>query len=382
MYSQQDIIDYVEEEDVKFIRLSFIDVYGKQKNISIQPNQLKNAFTNGITFNGAAIAGFQQPGYSDLLLKPDPDTMAVLPWRSFDGTVIRMYCKIYNPDGTLYEKDPAQILRKAVSYAKKQDITVQIGNEFEFYLFKEDGQPLDMAGYMDISPEDQGEDVRRQICHYLSRMNIDPEASHHEQGPGQNQIDFRYDDPVSSAQNVATFRWIVETVAESNGLVANFEPKPIIGQPGNSIHMHISTNRDLDAFMAGVLAHIKELTLFLNPSDRSYTRLAQENAPKYISWGHYNRNTLIRIPAGKKRMELRSPDPDTNCFLAYALIIYAGLDGIEKHMQLMPETAENTDVKNSSLETLPATLEEAKNIVKQSDFIAAHLPKSIIEAFI
>lgn len=382
MYSEQDVIEFIAEKHVKYIRLSFIDVYGIQKDIVIQPSRLSEAFSSGISFDGSAIPGFQDVSCSDLILKPDADTMAVLPWCSSDDTAIRMYCDIYYPDGTRYEKDPSYLLKQAIQYAGEKGIEIEFGNEFEFYLFQEDGSPLDTAGYMDITPEDQGEDVRRQICQYLNCMHIEAEASYHGQGTGQNKIEFCYLDSITSARNAATFRWVVKTVARSNGLEADFDPKPIPDQPGNGMHMHISTNKEWEKFMGGILHHITEMTLFLNPSDRSYRRLGQDKAPKYISWGHLNRSTLIRIPSGKKRLELRSPDPATNPFLAYALIIYAGLDGIRHEYPTVEETTFNLDDSHQYLEQLPVTWEQAKECAGQSAFIQKYLPKDIIEAYL
>lgn len=388
MLTQKEVMEYVEEENVKFIRLAFFDVKGHQKNISIQPSELLRAFSTGISFDASSIEGFNDEAHSDLLLVPEPRTLSILPWRSFDGSVVRMYCDIYNPDGTLYKNDTRYLLKQALEQAKKAQIEIRCGNEYEFYLFQLDEKgkatktPLDQAGYMDIAPFDQGEDVRRQICHYMMEMGMEPEASHHEQGPGQNEIDFRYNNPLLAAEDGATLRWVIKTVAQANGLVANFMPKPLKEEAGNGFHINMSTNSHMDEFMAGILNHIKEITLFLNPTENSYDRLGEDKAPKYVSWGYNNRSTLIRIPAGNKRLELRSPDCLANTFLAYTLLIYAGLDGIEKHMTCMEPTSLNLFKETGEFDVLPQSLKEAKKLAKNSDFVNKYVPENILKAYL
>ncbi|CDA33651.1 putative uncharacterized protein [Firmicutes bacterium CAG:536] len=388
MLTQKEVMEYVEEENVKFIRLAFFDVKGHQKNISIQPSELLRAFSTGISFDASSIEGFNDEAHSDLFLVPEPRTLSILPWRSFDGSVVRMYCDIYNPDGTLYKNDTRYLLKQALEQAKKAQIEIRCGNEYEFYLFQLDEKgkatktPLDQAGYMDIAPFDQGEDVRRQICHYMMEMGMEPEASHHEQGPGQNEIDFRYNNPLLAAEDGATLRWVIKTVAQANGLVANFMPKPLKEEAGNGFHINMSTNSHMDEFMAGILNHIKEITLFLNPSENSYDRLGEDKAPKYVSWGYNNRSTLIRIPAGNKRLELRSPDCLANTFLAYMLLIYAGLDGIEKHMTCMEPTSLNLFKETGEFDVLPQSLKEAKKLAKNSDFVKKYVPENILKAYL
>lgn len=388
MLTQKEVMEYVEEENVKFIRLAFFDVKGHQKNISIQPSELLRAFSTGISFDASSIEGFNDEAHSDLFLVPEPRTLSILPWRSFDGSVVRMYCDIYNPDGTLYKNDTRYLLKQALEQAKKAQIEIRCGNEYEFYLFQLDEKgkatktPLDQAGYMDIAPFDQGEDVRRQICHYMMEMGMEPEASHHEQGPGQNEIDFRYNNPLLAAEDGATLRWVIKTVAQANGLVANFMPKPLKEEAGNGFHINMSTNSHMDEFMAGILNHIKEITLFLNPSENSYDRLGEDKAPKYVSWGYNNRSTLIRIPARNKRLELRSPDCLANTFLAYTLLIYAGLDGIEKHMTCMEPTSLNLFKETGEFDVLPQSLKEAKKLAKNSDFVKKYVPENILKAYL
>ena len=240
MYTKDEVLDFIEEEDVKFIRLAFFDLKGKQKNISIMPTELGRAFEHGIPFDASAIEGFENPQKSELYLKPDPSTLAIIPWRPATGKVVRMFCNILTPDGSPYLKDSRTILQKACQQLKDEcGVEMMVGTEVEFYIFKldEKGEPtsetFDKAGYMDIAPEDHGENIRREICFTLEQMGITPEASHHEEGPGQNEIDFHYSDALTAADNVATFKWIVNTKAASNGLYADFSPKPIVGQAGN-----------------------------------------------------------------------------------------------------------------------------------------------------
>lgn len=394
------VLEYVEEQDVKFIRLSFCDVFGKQKNVSILPDELPKAFKEGISIDGSAIDGFMDEKNSDLFLYPDPDTCSILPWRSMEGAVIRMECQIKYPDETPFERDCRYILKKAIRKAKEKGITFVFGTEFEFYLFKLDENenntyiPLDQGGYMDVSPEDKGEDVRREICFTLSDMGIQPEASHHEEGPGQNEIDFRYSTALRAADNAQTFKWVVKTISKSNGLYADFSPKPLKQEAGNGLHINISIesedNKDyLDNILAGLMNHLEEMTLFLNPDVSSYERIGKRKAPKYITWSAYNRTQAIRIPATKSkniRLELRSPDPCCNPYLAFALIIYAGLDGIERNLKAPEEVNVNLyqakDDITSQLKAIPNSIRKASNITRESEFIAEYIPEKIIEAYL
>ena len=398
-YSAQEVIQYVNEEDVKFIRLAFCDVYGRQKNISIMPGELPRAFEHGITFDASSIEGFSDERYSDLFLHPDPETLAVLPWRPEHGRVVRMFCTITKPNGELYECDTRSILKKAVADAKKAGVEFYFGSELEFYLFKLDEEgnptkvPYDEAGYMDMAPEDRGENVRREICLDLEQMGILPESSHHEQGPGQNEIDFRYSKPLGAADDAMTFQTVVKTIARRSGLYADFSPKPISGKPGNGLHINMSVRDDdnhilLPQMLAGVMKYIKDFTVFLNPVEASYERFGHSKAPKYISWSSENRSQLIRIPAASgqyRRAELRSPDPMTNPYLAYSLLIYAGLYGIENKLDLPPAADVNFFKADRSIQKqyqeLPETLEMAKKIASDSEFVAKYLPESIINIY-
>lgn len=399
-YSYEEVMDFIEQEDVRFIRLAFTDAYGRQKNIAIPPDELPRAFSDGISFDASAIAGFTNVVKSDLFLFPIPSTLTVLPWRSFHGKVVRMFCEIRYPDGTPFNKDSRAILGSAIRAAADMGLSVFIGTEFEFYLFNTDekGQPtrepLDNAGYFDVAPYDKGENVRRDIVLTLKDMGMHPETSHHEEGPGQNEVDFRHSDAMTAADNALNFVTVVHAIAAQNGLVADFSPKPLSEHEGNGLHINISVNR-LDGgdseeinryFMAGVLAHIKELSVYLNPSEDSYKRLGEQKAPKYISWSHQNRSQLIRIPAANgayKRFELRSADPSANPYIAFALLIRAGLDGINNKLELpAPVDADLTDRETAAkagLDKLPDYLSEAIELAKNSEFINSVLPENFLK---
>jgi len=400
LYSIDEVLDYVKEEDVKFVRLAFCDVFGTPKNVSVPASELENAFRCGISVDASAIAGFGEESHSDLFLFPDPTTLSVLPWRPSHGRVVRMLCDIKLPTGEAFPLDPRGILRKTVVEAAKKGLSCYFGAEYEFYLFKNDETgvptniPMDNAGYMDMAPEDTGENVRREICLTLAEMGITPEASHHEEGPGQNEIDFRYSEPLSSADNSVTFKMVVKTVAARNGLHACFDPKPIANAAGSGMHINVSPSMSaggncFDSFMAGILEHIAEMTLFLNPTAQSYMRLGSHKAPQYISWSPQNRSQLIRIPAagiGANRIELRSPDANANPYLAYALLIAAGLDGIERGLTPPPSADFNfftaSEKELAGYKKLPNSFAEAASAAKNSEFIKNHLPSQIIKEFV
>ena len=380
MYSESDVLDYVNEEDIKFIRLAFFDLSGVQKNVSILASQLENAFKNGVSFDASAIYGFESPEKSDLFLHPDPTTLSVLPWRPNTGKVARMFCNIRYPDGRAYEKDSRAILQNAVKAAKDSGVEFMFGTEIEFYLFKLDEKgeptkiPFDNAGYMDIAPEDKGENIRREICFTLEEMGMQPEASHHEEGPGQNEIDFHYSDAVTAADNAATFKWIVRARAAQNGLYADFSPKPILDKAGSGFHINIScsdSSKTKNA-LAGILSRAQEISFYLNSTENSYQRLGEHKAPNIIAWGNENRSAFIRVPSTKEepRFEIRSADSECNVYLAFTLLIHAALDGIKNHLEPPAEAAENLFAqKKSALKTLPKSLAEAKKLASQSDFV-------------
>lgn len=399
-YSEKEVMQYCAEEDVKFIRLAFCDVFGVQKNISVMPSQLPKVFKHGIAIDASAIDGFGQEGRSDLFLYPDPSTLTVLPWRPEHGRVVRMFCRICNPDGSVFINDTRSILIKAVADAKEAGYNFNFGSELEFYLFKLDEMgnrtyiPHDDAGYMDIAPDDRGENVRREICLTLEQMEIVPEGSHHEEGPGQNEIDFEYSDPLTAADRAITFKSVVKTIAARNGLYADFSPKPLTDHPGSGFHVNISVgdgkNGELMPYLiSGILDKIREISLFLNPSENSYERLGSFKAPKYVSWSIENRSQLIRIPAAVenfKRLELRSPDPTSNPYIGFALLIYACIEGLDGHLPL-PEPADinfytASEEILSRFKSLPLSLEEAKKTAAASDFVNKHLPSSLIDAYL
>ena len=398
-YSAQEVLQYVAEDDVKFIRLAFCDVFGRQKNVAVMPSELERAFDCGIAFDASAIAGFGGEVRSDLFLRPDPSTLSGLPWRPENGKVVRFFCDIYRPDGSVFDADTRGILKRAVKEASDKGLCFNFGPEMEFYLFKSDESglpsyiPYDNAGYMDIAPGDKGENIRREICLTLEKMGIYPESSHHEEGPGQNEIDFRHSDALSAADNAVTFRSIVETIAGRNGLRADFTPKPLSDKPGSGMHINISVkHRDgtdyLPNIMAGILEHAPDMTAFLNPCQESNARLGSNKAPKYISWSHENRSQLIRFPAAVgayRRAELRSADAMSNPYIAFALMIYAGICGIERNMQLPSPAdinlfAEPPEVL-SGFKRLPEDLAQARAKAAESDFIKEHLPDSVLKAY-
>ena len=402
MYTESEVLDFVKEEDVRFVRLAFFDITGRQKNISIMAGELERAFRDGIAFDASAVRGFENPNKSDLFLYPEPATLAVLPWRPMTGKVIRLFCDIKYPDGRPYEYDSRYILQKAVEKAKAEaGIEFMFGTEIEFYLFQLDQNgnptkvPFDQAGYMDIAPEDKGENIRRDICFTLEQMGIIPEASHHEEGPGQNEIDFHHSDPVSAADNNSTFKWIVRTKAFGNGLCADFSPKPIADEAGSGMHINLSYKvpekedrpEIFDYIIGGILNNIKDMTYFLNPSRQSYLRLGEFKAPKYIAYGSENRSTCLRIPAtkGDKRIEIRSPDPGCNPYIAYALLIYAALEGIKNKSLPPKEVTENLFDSDSAaslkLDLLPSTLEKAHKNAVTSKFITTYLGKEFIKKY-
>ena len=399
-YTKEEVMQYVEEENVRFIRLAFCDVFGGQRNIAIMPSELERAFEYGIAIDASAIGGFGMPVKKDLFLHPDPSTLCGLPWRSESGKVERMLCDISYADGTPFEADCRRILKESIEKAGKRGLRFDIGPALEFYVFDADengestGTPCDKAGYMDTAPLDSGENLRREICTTLEEMGILPEYSYHEAGPGQNSIAFKYSDPLTAADNDITFKFVVANIAARNGLYADFGPKPVPGRPGNGLHINYSVNDRKDSELlsqvnAGILDKIKEMTLFLDPLEDSYKRLGTMKAPGFISWSSENRSQLIRIPAsprGYYRAELRSGDPAANPYLAFALLINAGLYGVENKLSL-PEsndidfdTADPKDL--DGFDRLPASLAEAKELAKGSAFIKECLPGCIINAFL
>ncbi len=398
-YSQEEVKQFIQEEDVKFIRLAFFDVFGRQKNISIMSEELPRAFKEGIAIDGSAITGFGDETHSDLLLHPDPGTITTLPWRPEHGRVVRMFCNITHPDGSTFECDTRNLLKKAIQDAENEGLRFYFGAEQEFYLFKLDDMgeptkiPYDNAGYMDIAPEDKGENIRREICLRLEQMGIRPESSHHEEGPGQNEIDFRYSDPLTAADNAVTFQNIVRIVASANGLYADFTPKPLSDNPGNGFHINISVKSDdekdyLYDIIAGILDKAPEMTAFLNPTENSYKRLGYNKAPGFVSWSGENRSQLVRVPAAGgeyRRLEVRSPDPTANPYLAFTLLIYAAIYGIKNKPEL-PKAADlnfyKADAQTlSEFTPLPCNRKSASKIAMNSNFIKSHIPAAVLNIY-
>lgn len=398
-YTQEEVIQYVTEEDVKFIRMAFCDVYGRQRNVAIMAAELPRAFSHGIAIDASAVPGFGGEVRSDLFLRPDPSTLKELPWRPHTGRVAHMFCEIVHPDGTICATDTRSILKDAFARAESQGYSFSFGAEMEFYLFKLDDEgnptkePYDRAGYMDVAPEDKGENVRREICLTLEQMGILPESSHHESGPGQNEIDFRYSDPLTAADNAIILRSVVKTIAAQNGLFADFSPRPLPEHDGSGMHINISAKKDgvelpPTELIPGLMEHAAEITAFLNPCENSYERLGRDKAPAYVTWSEENRSQFIRVPAASgifRRVELRSPDSMANPYLAYALIIHACLDGIEKKLPL-PAPADFNMYEASAdalagFQKLPESLTKAARIAGGSAFLQNHLPESVLRAY-
>lgn len=397
----RDVLEFIEENDVKFIRLAFCDLLGNQKNISVMPSQIDRVFREGICFDASAIEGFQEVGESDLYLIPDAKTLDILPWRPSTGRVIRLFCEIHYPDGRLYEKDCRTMLKQKLSEVHELGFDVMSGLECEFYVFEQAENsptliPIDQGGYFDIFPKDKGEDLRRDICLTLEEMGITPESSHHEQGPGQNEIDFHFDDALISCDHFMTFKWVVDSVANSHEVITSFMPKPIKDQSGSGLHINLSLANNnhnafsikdptlLQHFIAGILAHIRELTLFLNPTPNSYERFGEFEAPMYVNWSHSNRSALIRVPAASEdyvRVEVRSSDPTCNAYLASYLLICAGMKGIAQQLPLQEESKGNLFEQPSTLPTLPLSLREAITAAQDSAFLKEVLPDGVLEYY-
>ena len=362
-YTKQDIIRMVEEEDVEFIRLQFTDMFGTLKNVAITKSQLEKALNNRCMFDASSIEGFVRIEESDMYLYPDLDTFAIFPWRPQQGKVARIICDIYRPDKTPFEGDPRYILRRTIEEAAKIGYHFDVGPECEFFLFHtdEDGGPTtishERAGFFDLGPVDLGENARRDMVLTLEDMGFEIESSHHEAAPAQHRIDFRYDEALKTADNIMTFKLAVKTIAKRFGLFASFMPKPKHGINGSGMHLNISMKKDgrnifadpqdkrglseeAYYFIGGLMKHMRGMTAVTNPLVNSYKRLVPGfEAPIYITWSDTHRRPLIRIPVERgesTRIELRSPDPAANPYLALAVCFAAGLDGI-KNKILPPE---------------------------------------------
>jgi glutamine synthetase len=397
---QEFVLRTIEERNIRFIRLWFTDVLGYLKSVAIAPAELVNAFEEGIGFDGSAIEGFARVTESDMLAKPDPATFSILPWRTESPGAARMFCDITMPDGSPSHADPRNVLRRTLNKAAQMGYTCYTHPEIEFFLFKsspvkgEQPVPVDQGGYFDHTPAVVGHDFRRQAITMLEAMGISVEFSHHEGAPGQQEIDLRYADALSTADNIMTFRHVIKEVALEQGFYASFMPKPFTDHPGSGMHTHVSLfegekNAFYDAsaefnlskvarsFIAGILKHASEITAVTNQWVNSYKRLqGGGEAPSLITWGHNNRSALVRIPMYKPnkenstRIEFRSPDSACNPYLAYAVMLAAGLKGIEGDYKLVDDAAP---------ESLPANLNEAITVMEKSDLVRETLGEHVFE---
>lgn len=415
--TKQDILRLVKEDDVEFIRLQFTDMFGNLKNVAITTGQLEKALNNECMFDGSSIEGFVRIEESDMFLHPDLDTYVTFPWRPQQGKVARFICDVYTTDGKPFEGDPRFILSKVIKEAADMGYTFNVGPELEFFLFnmEENGQPStetnERAGYFDLGPLDFGENARRDMVLTLEDMGISVDASHHEVAPAQHEIDIKYNDALTTADNIMTFKLVVRTIAKRHGLHATFMPKPKYGVDGSGMHVNMSLNKDdknifddptgklglskeAYYFMAGIMKHIMGITAIANPLVNSYKRLVPNfEAPVYVAWSASNRSPLIRIPAGRgeyTRIELRCPDPSANPYLTLALCLAAGLDGIQNKL-MPPESVDRnifslTDEERTALDIkrLPLNLCEAVTDLENSAFLkkvlGEHLSKKYIEA--
>lgn len=414
-YTKQDIIRMVEEDDVEFIRLQFTDMFGNLKNVAITIGQLERALNNECMFDGSSIEGYVRIEESDMYLHPDLDTYVTFPWRPQQGKVARLICDVYTAAGKPFAGDPRNILKKVIMEAEDLGYTFDVGPELEFFLFnmEESGQPTTLtnerAGYFDLGPLDFGENARRDIVLTLEDMGVTVEASHHEVAPAQHEIDIKYGDALTTADNIMTFKLVARTIAKRHGLHATFMPKPKAGVDGSGMHVNMSLkkngknifddpegklglSKEAFYFLAGIMTHIDNMTAIINPLVNSYKRLVPNfEAPVYVAWSASNRSPLVRIPAGRgkyARMELRCPDPSANPYLTLALCLAAGLDGIKNKMtppesvdmnifELTPAERENLGIRR-----LPANLNEAINDLESSEFIREVLGEHISKKYI
>ncbi|AFO57892.1 type I glutamate--ammonia ligase [Natrinema sp. J7-2] len=419
--TEQEVLDEIEEQDVDFLRLQFTDILGTVKNVSVPARQAEKAFTEGIYFDGSSIEGFVRIQESDMRLKPDPDTFAVLPWRQKEeSAAARMICDVYDTStDEPFEGDPRRVLKNALERAEEMGYKVNAAPEPEFFLFEEDEdgrattKTNDAGGYFDLAPKDLASDVRRDIIYGLEEMGFEVEASHHEVAEGQHEINFTYDDALSTADNVGTFRTVVRAIAAQHDLHATFMPKPIPRINGSGMHTHLSLftedgenafhdeddefnlSEEAHAFTAGILEHAPAITAIANPTVNSYKRLVPGyEAPVYVAWSDRNRSALIRKPAARtpaaSRVELRSPDPSCNPYLALAVMIHAGLEGIENDLECPDPVRENIyefdeqKREEYGIDTLPSNLGEAVDALEADeviyDALGDHVAPKFIEA--
>ncbi|AFV23577.1 L-glutamine synthetase [Methanolobus psychrophilus R15] len=412
--NKDDVIKAIETHNVKFIRLQFTDIQGTVKDVEIPVTQIEKALTFGISFDGSSIEGMVRIDESDMVLKPDTRTFAILPWGRDKGVVARMICDVHLPDGRPFEADPRFVLRKVMKEAEEMGFQLNVGPELEFFLFaKENGKattiPNDYGRYFEFAPTDLAEDIRREIVLTLTDLDFDIEASHHECACGQHEIDFKYDDALTTADNVVTFKYVTRTIAKIHGIHATFMPKPKANESGSGMHVNLSLSKDgknafydpekdmqisdiARYFIAGVMDHIKAISCIANPLVNSYKRIVPGyEAPVYITWSGANRSSLIRIPTPRgnsTRTELRSPDPSCNPYLTFAAILAAGLDGIRN--KKMPAKIVDYNIfdltkeqlKERDIETLPGTLSESADYLEKDAFLreklGAHVHDNIL----
>lgn len=413
-FTNKEVLKMVEENDVKFIRLQFTDVFGILKNVAITSKQLPRVLEEGCMFDGSSIDGFVRIEESDMLLKPDTNSFEIFPWRPQQGKVARLICDVYTTDGEPYDGCPRNVLKKTLAKAAEMGYTMNVGPECEFFLFQTDseGKPTtitqDDGGYFDLAPIDKGEDARRDMCLTLEEMGFEIEASHHEVAEGQHEIDFKYEDALKTADNIMTFKIVVKSIAARHGLYATFMPKPIFGINGSGMHTNQSlSTQDGNAFfdptgplqlsktaynyIAGVMKHIHSIAAVTNPTINSYKRLVPGyEAPCYVAWSAKNRSPLIRIPASRgagTRVELRSPDPTCNPYLAIALELAAGLDGIKNNLT-PPQSIDRNIFKMTAAEMdengvscLPGNLYDALQLFKSSDLVKETLGEHIFDIY-
>lgn len=414
-YTKEDIMELVQDEDVEFIRLQFTDMFGQMKNVAITVSQLGKALDNRCMFDGSSIEGFARIEEADMILYPDLDTLAIFPWRPQQGKVARLICDVKRPGGEPFEGDPRYVLKRAVREAAELGYTFEVGPECEFFLFHtdENGLPTtithEKAGYFDLGPLDLGENARRDMVLTLEDMGFIVESSHHEIAPAQHEIDFQYDEALAAADNIMTFKLAVKTIAKRHGLHATFMPKPKFGVNGSGMHINMSLakdgknifsdpadknglSREAYWFIGGIMKHMKGMTAITNPLVNSYKRLVPGyEAPVYIAWSATNRSPLIRIPSSRgehTRIELRCPDPSANPYLALAVCLRAGLDGIVNHID-PPESVDCnifdlTEEKRKSrgIEAVPASLREAVSELEKDELIREVLGVHMADKYI
>lgn len=414
-YTKQDIMKIVADHDIKFIRMQFTDIFGFLKNIALTAGQLEKALDGQCMFDGSSIEGFARIEESDMYLKPDLDSFVVLPWKRDIGKTARMICDVYMPDGTPFEGDPRYILKKVLREAADMGYSLNVGPECEFFLFQTDEEgnftthTSDDAGYFDLGPIDAAEETRRDICLMLEEMGFEIEASHHEVARGQHEIDFKYDEAIRSADNIMTFKLVVKTIAQQNGLHATFMPKPIHGICGSGMHVNMSLCKDgknafydeadinglsqeAYSYIAGLLEHAKGMTALTNPLVNSYKRLVPGyEAPVYIAWSAENRSPLVRIPASRgvgTRVELRNPDPAANPYFVFAIALAAGLDGIKHGLKPPTGVDQNiykmskTERREANITSLPADLEKAVAEMKADPLVRETLGEHAFACYV